>query len=305
MTRYERQYRSIARTLSPHELTARAHGDEVGLEATELLNKDAGRRFLDYYGDEGLRVAFERYGLMAAIRRRGYDDLEIANRATDERHTLIVSGRATHPKGSDTRHRLVELAVRRDRLVPYPIPGVSPLEQAFDVLTVDWLLLQDPLRAFTRERPQLPGQEAPGLGVGERVLELLYRTAERLGLDGVATVPEYLHNALLYSREMAFFDPGPAGRLRALEDLLIEQEGLTIAQASWAMEWGLVRGPDDASVKWKGELLVTAFAPALRAWLYSDEHIQAEARSAESGRYVLDRTWFDEKWAEHTKAAAR
>ena len=296
MTRYERQFRSVARSLGHVELMRSSLDDMLGLEDRDLLDKDAGRRFLDFYGDEGIRLAIARYGLEAAMRRRGYDRFDIETRAMDDRHTLLVFGReAGQPEGG-VRHRLVELVVRRDRLVATDIPGLRPLESAFDVLTVDWLLLQDPLARFSSERPRLPGQEAPGLRIGERVLELLYRMVQRLKLDALVAVAEYFHNAVLYARELPFFDPVQGGRQCALEAALMKREGLSLAQASWAIEWGCVRGADDAVVKWKGEAQVRPFTRALVHWMSSDEHHEARERAASVAKYVLDRAYFEERW---------
>jgi hypothetical protein len=296
VTRYERRYRSVARTLGHLELGRVSWDDALDLSERELLDKNAGRRFLDYYGDEGIRLGLERYGIVEALARKGFVDLEIEMRATDERHTMIVTGR--HASTAEVRHRLVELVVRRDRLLPRAIAGLEGLPRdAYDVLTVDWLMLQSPVARFTKDRPRLPGQDAPGLGIGERVLELLYRVAERLELQALVAVAEHFHNATLYARELPFFDPASGGRLRALEALLLEKEGLSLAQASWAVEWGLVRGADDAAIVWKGDAQVRAFDPGLAAWLASDAHLEAEARAAQAAKLVLDRSWLDEKWA--------
>lgn len=288
MTRFERQFRSIARSLSRMDLARSSMDDAFGVEPLGLLDKDVGRRFLDVYGDEGIRLALARYGIESALLGRGYDRLDIETHAHDERHTLLISGRA---RGEDPGvHRLVELVVRRDRLVPTeaPVP-------ALDVLTVDWLLLQDPRASFSDERPRLPGQEHPGLGIGERVLELLYRVVERLELGALVTVAEHLHNAILYARELPFFDPAHHGRLRALEDLLLDRERLTIAEASWAVEWGCVRGADDAPLRWKGEAQLRAFSPELAAWLASPGHREAAERARASSRLTLDRAYFEER----------
>ena len=96
MTRYERQFRSVARSLGHVELMRSSLDDALGLDHRDLLDKDAGRRFLDFYGDEGIRLAISRYGLEGAMHRRGYDHFELETRAADDRHTLLVFGRPAH-----------------------------------------------------------------------------------------------------------------------------------------------------------------------------------------------------------------
>ncbi len=247
------------------------------------------RRFLDFYGDEGIRLGFERYGLLGALQRRGYDDFDIHTKADDDRHTLIISG--SHAKLAEPTH-LMELVVRRDRLVPDDATGL----EAFDVLTVDWLSLRNPVREFTASRPRLPGQDAPGSGLGERVLELLYRVVDRLRLGGMLTVAEYFHNAVLYRRELPYFDPVGDGRLAALQDLLFDREGLTLGQASWAIDWGLVRDRGEPFV-WRGEAQVRAMNDALLAHLKSDAYRKEVERTRKSAQFDLLRDAFEKRWA--------
>lgn len=253
------------------------------------LVEDPPRRFLDFYGDDGIRIALERYEIFAALQRRGFDEFEIHTRADDDRHTLILSG--SHRKLSAPTH-LLELVVRRDRLVPADVTGLKP----FDVLTVDWLSLRNPAREFTPSRPRLPGQDAPGSGLGERVLELLYRVVDRLKLGAMLTTAEYFHNAVLYRRELPFFDPAQDGRLAALHDFLLEHEGLTLAQASWAVDWCLVR-ENGERFDWRGEAQVRSMNDALLAYLRSSAYSKEARRAKSDTSFTLDREAFDARWA--------
>ncbi len=289
MTRFERRFRKVARSLSRVELMGSSMDETFALSDRELLDKDAGRRFLDFYGDAGLRVALERYGFFEALTSRGWTDFTLGTWALDERHTLLVDGR---PSSGGDRERLLELVVRRDRLcIEPPAP-----ERSWDVLTVDWLSLRNPIDRFTEARMRLPGQDAPGLGLGELVLELLYRVADRLKLDGLVTVAEYFHNAVLYARELPFADAWYQGQLAALEELLLRKEKLSFAQAAWAMHWGHVLDVDDSVLRWRGEAMVHATEPSLRAYLTSAEHVRVAERTKKSLRYRLARTAFDEQW---------
>lgn len=289
VTRFERRFRKVSRSLSRVELMRSSMDQTFVLDDHDLLDKDAGRRFLDFYGDEGLRLALERYGFFQALHARGWTDLTLETWAHDERHTLLVDGR---PEAGGERDRLIELVVRRDRLrIAPPAP-----DRTWEVLTVDWLTLRDPIGAFTPERLRLPGQDAPGLGVGELVLALLYRVVDRLRLDGLVTVAEYFHNAVLYSRELPFADPWYEGQLEALKALLFEREKLTFAQAAWAMHWGHVLDADDSAVRWKGEAMVKPTEAELAAHLSSSAHREAAERARRSLRYRLSRADFEDHW---------
>lgn len=289
MTRFARRYRKIARSLSRLELMATSM-EESFADPRELV-AEGSRRFLDFYGDDGIRTALERYGIFEALRRRGYDDFELTTRVAEDQHTLFIVG--THPE-LPAPERLVELVVRRDRLVPDADVG---LDTVFDVLTVDWLTLRHPAASFTPRRPRLPGQDAPGLGLGEPVAELLYRVVDRLRLDGLLTVPEYFHNAVIYGRELRHFDPAAQGRCDALVAALLDREGLSLAQASWAVDWGHVY-EFGRPIQWRGEPQLRAVCGALVRYLESPEHQEAAAAAAESHLYALDRERFEAKWSE-------
>lgn len=259
--------------------------DTFSLTDRDLLDKNAGRRFLDFYGDEGIRLGLERYGFDERLQERGWIDLRIEAHALDDRHTLLIDGTAE----DGTEGRLIELVVRRDRL------RLEGFERIWDVLTVDWLSLRNPIGAFTPDRLRLPGQEVPGLGIGERVLELLYRLVSRLDLDALVNVAEYFHNAALYSRELVFADPWFQGQLEALEELLFWREGLTFPQAAWAVHWGHVRD-EGAPFCWRGEALVGAREETLEAYLHSRDHRRRARQVRRSLDMTLDREAFDAQW---------
>lgn len=292
MTRFASKYRRVARSLSRVALMRSSMDETFTLTDVDLLDKDAGRRFLDFYGDEGLAMALEKYGLFDALRRRGWDEFAIHTHAHDERHTLLLDG--IYEDGSEGR--LLELVVRRDQL------RVDGFARSWETLTIDWLGLRNPRGAFSEDRMRLPGQDAPGLGVGERVLELLNRVVSRLDLDGLLSVAEYFHLGVLYSRELIYVDPWYRGQLLALERLLFDREKLSFAEAAWAVHWGLVRGPDDVSFAWRGEAMVNPREPELREHLTGRAHAERAEEIAGHLRYRLARTELEERWETEREA---
>ncbi|MAQ14080.1 MAG: hypothetical protein CMN30_04695 [Sandaracinus sp.] len=296
MTRFERDTRRIMKRLGTIELMAQSMDDvfvpdDLGLSG-DVEARRGPRRFLDFYGDEGLRLAFRRYGLEAALEERGYEGIELDTDADDERHVLRVSG--AHPD-LPRRELLIELVVRRDRLVPGPD---APIARPHEVLTLDWLTMRDPARGFSAERPALPGQDAPGLGVGERVLEVLYRVTERLELDGLVGVADHFHNAVIYRRELTFLEIGPAARHLALEDALFQREELTLSQAAWAMEWGLVRDGAGDVIRHRPAAQVRSFTEDLTRVLRDEARRREVLQRATAIQVALDREAFERRWAE-------
>lgn len=264
-----------------------------------LYNREGPARLLGFYGAEGLQHALGQYGLWDALGALGYVDGHVTIEADIDRSLLFLD--ASHPQLA-TRVRLAEFALRRNHLRATPPPGMPPVEPSYEVITVDWLQLVHPLGRFTRERPRLPGQWCPGSGIGERVLELLHQMAIRLQLAGVVTVGEYFHNAWLYARGMPFFDPIHAGRLRALGRVLLDGAGLSLAQASWAVEWGCVsveseQGP--SVYRWRGELQIQARAPSMQSYLSSPTWEAWAVEASMRTKYLFDRVQFEPLWNAH------
>jgi hypothetical protein len=296
----ELRHRKVARSLSHVELVRSSEG--AALTDHDLVDRDRGRLFLDFYGDAGIRTALDRYGLTDALARRGYLDVSVVTSASDDRHMLVVNAR---PIEGGEPMRVIELVVRRDTMIPH-VPGSEGILRPSDQgLTVDWLLLASGRASFTPDRPRLPGQELPGLAVGWRVLALLFRVVERLELDGLVTVAEYLHNAELYARELPFLDPVYAGKLDALVAALRVREKLSVGQASWAVEWGLVRDREGEVVRWRGEAQVSTREKTFGAWVESEAYTRHAAEAAATYAPTLDRPAFDARWAAEHEALER
>lgn len=279
--RFHQRFRRLARTLTAVELMESSDHDWP-LTDRDLLDKNAGRRFLDFYGDRGLRIALDRYGILGALARRGYDDVSLVMRVEDDQHTLFVE---TDIAGR--RERLIELCVRRTMLLPSGIAGMPELRPSYDVLSVDWLSLRHPRGVFSADRPQLPGQDLPGLGMGNRVHAVLMRMVARLELSALVTVAEHYHNAEVYAREMPYFDPREMGKLRAMMRDLRVGAGLSLAETSWAIERGEVVDETGEVVKWRGELQLSTEDKSLAAYLESDEYEALAASTAAAKSYRL------------------
>lgn len=293
MTRYARRFRRIASSLSPYLL--RGEGSETFLSASDVLEDLTGRseRFLDYYGDEGIRYALEQYGLLRKIEKLGFTHVDLQTNVRDGRHTLVLEGSY---RDRETKVRLAELVVRRERLVFSEHPELPTIENPLEVIVIDWLLLRNPYGRFTRDRMRLPGQDAPGLGIGAEVLEMLRNAVVRLHLDGLVTTADHFHNASLYALELAFLEPQAAGRLAALERHLFANEGLSLAEASWAVEWGLVREGDGETFVWRGEPQAWARNGYLRDRIEASAYRRIRDRVAEETTFALDRSSFRARW---------
>lgn len=280
------QYAQIAQQLDPQELQ-RSSGEWILTEA-DLMGDLTGpqyksTRVLDYYSRHGIEFALEKYGLAAEIRNRGFSDLRLAADPSDpERQHLTL-----HATKNGAEHRLVDLVLRR---VVRPAPeGLEPPGE-IRLLYIEWMMLQNPTETFSLRQPKWPGQDHPGLGVGEKAMHLLFQGAQRLQLDGLAHHPSRYHIAFIGGAQSFFLDPELQGRFDAIREVLAP---LDLAEAAWKMERGEVCWSDGKPVDWMPEDMVIPASDRLFAYLgsihYQQPRAEAQARAKERG-IVLEPT---------------
>ncbi len=234
----DRRYERIARSLSTLELV----GDEGPDLIAELLPASPaaeGARpgcFAGFYSRTGIERALDAYGVTAAIQRAGFDGAEVAISFDDAgRHRLqVVVGGREHDD-----HRLIDLVIQLRRVREAAITGDEATARPFDVLVVDWLCLQNPRASFSKQRPQLPGQLHPGLGIGRVVHNMILLMARRLNRAGVINVPRHLHLAVFYERfGYRYLCETHQSEVSAVTRAL---RGVPPAVSSWAAERGCIK----------------------------------------------------------------
>jgi hypothetical protein len=139
-------------------------------------------------------------------------------------------------------------------------------------LYAEWLLLQNPRKRFTFDRPRLPGQENPGLGLLAEIVALMVVMCERIGLDGIMFVPAHYYMAALGRRHLMFVRPEDARHYAAIGRAV---SGLPLAEATSAIENGrVVNAADGSEVEWHTPLMILPVNEELRdslATMDSDE----------------------------------
>ena len=156
--------------------------------------------------------------------------------------------------------------------------GVEPPDD-LELLSIEWMLLQNPAEEFAPDHPRWPGQEYPGLGLNEEVMLLHILGARRLGLDGVVSHPSRYHIAYLGRDRIWFLDPTVQGQFDALREAL---SGLDLSDATWKMERGEVHWVDDGSpVEWLPRDYAVPTSERLKAYFQSLAYQEPRTRSFE------------------------
>ncbi len=144
-------------------------------------------------------------------------------------------------------------------------------------LVIQWLSLQDVRGAFTAARPQLPGQDYPGLGVGRKLLSLLTRVAGELGKDGLVGYPQYYHNAVFYSDFFILVDAHQQGIFLALRRDLGK---LKLVEASRAVaDRRIVETRSGERLLWRPGEMIFPLTGRLKAY-YGGREYRTEAERA-------------------------
>ena len=212
------------------------------LEGTLRLDAEKEPLLLGHYSAQGLEYILFRYGLLSQVERLGYAGLRVELSGT----------------GAGTRAQLVGRAEGREHVLIDCVLERRPLGDG-EVLFVNWLSLRHPRARFSPVRPQLPGQDVPGLGLSREMDELLALMAERQGLLGVAFRPMWFHLAVLSRRRYRFVDPARQGRFEAL---LRDLQALPLVEATRLVAEGRVAMNGEPYV-WEASDLVSLLQPEL------------------------------------------
>jgi acetoin utilization deacetylase AcuC-like enzyme len=221
----------------------------------------ASRLLLGHYTAPGVEHALYRYGVFDFLQRIGYRSFHAEVDVSGPGDRVRVFGFA-----GGEEHLLLELIAERGRV------------RKADVLYVHWLSLRNPRARFTPVRPQLPGQDVPGLGLAREIGELLALIAQRLGLAGVVFRPAHYHTAYSARHNLAFVDAARQGRFEAL---VRDLAGLPLLEATDAVASGRVL-LDGEPYAWEAdEMALWLKAPA------ETERDAVIARERERHRFTL------------------
>jgi acetoin utilization deacetylase AcuC-like enzyme len=275
------RFRAITGTIDPASLTSDPGDFSWSLTEDDLIGIIPGQprktRFLGFYSEHGVELALERYGIFNRLRLLGFEHPTIGIDLDDSLgETLRIWARP------DRKELLVELRLDRSRRA---VPG-------FEVLVIEWLLLQNPRAQFGPFRRPLPGQDHPGLGLLKDILGSLVMICETLELDGLYFVPSSYHVATQSQQVVHFLHGRDQALFEALRNAL---KGKPLAKASQAVSEGRIRDSAGEVFQWKGLPMILPVSERLRQRVTGPEY-EAEVEAAiGSFEFKLDSATTGEK----------
>jgi len=264
-----RRYRNIAKHLSPYVLSAEDNETIISYEDIfhDLSTHKGTDRFLGTFTQKGIEFVLNKFGVFHQMDRAGLSNPDCSVN-TDDPFLHRIS--LTHTIDGET-HLTGELSMRKTSM---DFPNIP---ESYTLLLVEWFMLQHPLKSFSKKRPQLPGQNHPGLGISELIFELFYWTARRLKIDGIVLVPNYLHTGIFYGRQFLFIDPKRQGELYGID--WVKNHRKSINQLSWACAEGqLINLKKNVRYQWIPAPMALPVSRKLKDYFHDKDYVHTVRR---------------------------
>jgi hypothetical protein len=222
-------------------------------------------------------------GVFDRLEERGFSEFDLRIE-TEGRALPRVS---LFAEKAGRRHLLIEACLGEATVRPdfFRRRGVE-VETPFELALVYWLREEDPTRSFSSDRPALPAQHHPGLGCLRRAFRAIVTIGADLGKDGVASVPKFFHDAVLFhhSRLFLFLDGNEQGRFEAL---LRDLANIPIGETSIALLEGRVRNGGGRPAGWMPGFQVFPLSERARDYLNSGAYADAVGFGLAENRFEL------------------
>ncbi len=209
-------------------------GDPIGFGPDDLeaslrrVHPKKEKMFLGHFDAGMVHSLIAQINLAAGLESLGFGDLKIAIKV-DENEINYLD---LYQKKADPDSLLLELRLSQSRYSPDPRFFDEGFSMSYDMIVIEWLSAQDPVHDFSAERPQLPGQIRPGLGILAKCFEMMQIMAREVRTEGFLDVPDHIHGAIMYAKKFKFFDPAHEGVLRAL---IRDLKGYSLSDISWGI----------------------------------------------------------------------
>jgi hypothetical protein len=226
----------LRKNLRPPDIAKEIGRDIASIDVGNYLRGTRSHQeklFLGTFNLEEVSHLLEQARLFSHLAGLGYENVKVM---IDVDNAGVSYLKLFH-KSSNPRNLLFDLRLSESTFIPNKVNFKENASEAYDMIVIEWLSSQDPHRDFSSERPQLPGQGFPGLGVLDHCFEIMHMIGRRLNKDGFLDIPDHIHGAIMYAKEFKFFDPAHEGVLRAL---MRDLKDYSLSDISWGIITGTV-----------------------------------------------------------------
>ncbi|MCF7808570.1 MAG: hypothetical protein K9M49_10070 [Candidatus Marinimicrobia bacterium] len=286
MTRLYQKFRRIAKSISPLEISSDFSQEDLGWD--DILfgggSSNTSSLFLGKYSKSGIELFIDKFGLGRQVRQLGITSWTVDVNTNDPyKHILTV-----YRGGKKDREAIImELIARYQSLESKKEDSDFIYSQPLRVLMIEWLLLQNPESDFNNNRPRLPGQQHPGIGLGEELLALFSLMGRHLKVDGILNVPQYLHTALFFSKRHLFLSPYAQALLLKLSSDLLSKYPLW--KVAWASATGSIFNRETSEYyQWEPRKQLLPLNRHLKAYFKSEAYQNIARGIKEEKIYTID-----------------
>jgi hypothetical protein len=248
----------------------------------QLLYKTGYDLYLNTYTKNEIKDALVSTGIWDKIRAQGFEKLLLEMDTKDPYHQRLC---LYFDKVAQS-NLLAQIILSTGTFIPRKDFLESIKIEKMDMLIIEWLCLQNPLKKWTPDKPQLPGQDYPGLGVGRITVELIRRVALNLEKDGILNYPQYYHNAVMYSEIFKFYNPEVYGKMLAIKELL---KNFSFSDSAWIVYSGcIIDKIKRTKFVWKSEEMILPLSQTLQNYFSSPEYNRKVQEAISQSKFEVD-----------------
>jgi len=259
----------------------------------DLVEKKGTELFLGKYTMAAVRAVLDKRNFIRDAQRKKLWPIVFA---LDSSEFPPLQRLQIFTKEKDPDNMVVDLKLRETIFHPKGRLAETTAHSAFKMLFLEWLTLQNPLLAFTPERPALPGQKYPGLKLGKKILDIFAYLAWINKDDGIMAFPCYFHNALLFMRLFRFLRPEKRGEILAIRKTFRD---IPFHKLAWVVHLNCLKDGEGRVYEWKAEEQIYPMNKSLKHYFVSKEYKEKVKKAEESHRFSIDWDLFDKKIKDH------
>ncbi|MBN1474282.1 MAG: hypothetical protein JW914_06680 [Syntrophaceae bacterium] len=193
-------------------------------------DKECRHLFLNIYDEAKIRKHLEEIGLISYLQNKGYSKIKI----TAEKEGLFTSRFKVYDTLSAPENILIDTRFSETFFTPRAefcsVFNEKNEVCSFNLVVIEWIETIDPRAQFTPDRPQLPGQKKPGLGILSYIKRFLMLLGKDISRDGFMKIADHVHTAIMYADIFMFVNPNRQGYLNALRR---DMEKYTLSDIAW------------------------------------------------------------------------
>ncbi|NLI70103.1 MAG: hypothetical protein GX364_04480 [Firmicutes bacterium] len=212
-------------------VSATEAANSLGLPA--MGEKDNGL-FLNRFTAGDILAMLEKVGLIKHLDFLGFGHVRVKI-FKDE---AMINHLQVYDERIDAGNPLIDLRLSESVFMPEKRFFENSVDHIpLNMVVIEWLSAQNPLRNFEPDRPQLPGQSRPGLGSLRYMMKIMYQVGKDLHKDGFMDVPDHFHGAVMYTQKFLFFNPAHEAILQAI---LRDLKKYSLGDLSWGVITGTI-----------------------------------------------------------------